>query len=84
MFPTPIEKTSKTNRFIYYSSVILVLLLWLVPLMIRTLAAFKTADQLNAGGRGFVLPEPFTLYAFKTKSFPPKVIPSSTPSSRIL
>ena len=33
--------------------------------MIITLAAFKTADQLNAGGRGFVLPEPFTLYAFK-------------------
>ena len=52
MFPTPVEKTSKTNRFIYYSSVALVLLLWLVPLMIITLAAFKTADQLNAGGRG--------------------------------
>ena len=66
MFPKPIEKTSKTSRFIYYSSVALVLILWLVPLMIITLAAFKTADQLNAGGRGFVLPEPFTLYAFKT------------------
>ena len=66
MFPKPIEKTSKANRIIYYSSVTLVLLLWLVPLMIITLAAFKTADQLNAGGRGFVLPEPFTLYAFKT------------------
>ena len=66
MFPAPIEKTSKANRFVYYSSVALVLLLWLVPLMIITLAAFKTADQLNAGGRGFVLPEPFTLYAFKT------------------
>ena len=66
MFPVPIEKATKTNRIIYYSSVALVLLLWLVPLMIITLAAFITADQLYAGGRGFVLPEPFTLYAFKT------------------
>ena len=65
MFPVPIEKATKTNRVIYYSSVALVLLLWLIPLMIITLAAFKTADQLNAGGRGFVLPDPFTLTAFK-------------------
>ena len=65
MFPVPIEKATKTNRIIYYSSVALVLLLWLIPLMIITLAAFKTADQLNAGGRGFVLPDPFTLTAFK-------------------
>ena len=48
MFPVPIEKATKTNRIIYYSSVALVLLLWLIPLMIITLAAFKTADQLNA------------------------------------
>ena len=65
MFPVPIEKATKTNRIIYFSSVALVLLLWLIPLMIITLAAFKTADQLNAGGRGFVLPDPFTLSAFK-------------------
>ena len=50
MFPTPIEKATKINKFIYYFSVAVVLLLWLIPLMIITLAAFKTADQLNAGG----------------------------------
>ena len=66
MFPTPIEKAKNRSKVIFYLSVLFVLLLWLVPLMIVSLAAFKTADQLNAGGRGFVLPDPFTLYAFKT------------------
>ena len=66
MFPAPIEKSSQQKRILYYLSVSVVLLLWLIPLMIISLAAFKTADQLNAGGRGFVLPEPFTLIAFKT------------------
>ena len=66
MFPAPIEKSSQQKRILYYLSVSLVLLLWLIPLMIISLAAFKTADQLNAGGRGFELPDPFTLIAFTT------------------
>ena len=66
MFPAPIEKSSQQKRILYYLSVSLVLLLWLIPLMIISLAAFKTADQLNAGGRGFVLPDPFTVIAFET------------------
>ena len=66
MFPTPIEKFSSQRKTIYYFLVTLFLMLWLIPLFIITLAAFKTADQLNAGGRGFELPDPFTFYAIKT------------------
>ena len=43
MFPAPIEKSSHQKRILYYLSVSLVLLLWLIPLMIISLAAFKTA-----------------------------------------
>ena len=66
MFPTPIEKSSSQRKTLYYFFVTLFLMLWLIPLFIISLAAFKTADQLNAGGRGFELPDPFTLYAIKT------------------
>ena len=61
MFPTPIEKSGRKSIVIYYFSVFCILLLWLLPLLVITLAAFKTADQLNAGGRGLVLPQPYTL-----------------------
>ena len=61
MFPRPIETWKPSTRTIYVMSVFIVLLGWLLPLIIISLASFMTADQLNAGGRGFNMPSPFSV-----------------------
>ena len=61
MFPRPIETWKPSTRAIYVMSVFIVLLGWLLPLIIISLASFMTADQLNAGGRGFNMPSPFSV-----------------------
>ena len=66
MYPTPMEKWKPQSRIMYRIAVIVVLVLWLLPLIIITLASFMTADQLNAGGRGLNLPSPFSLDGYLT------------------
>ena len=66
MYPTPMEKWKPQSRIMYRIAVIVVLILWLLPLIIITLASFMTADQLNAGGRGLNLPSPFSLDGYLT------------------
>ena len=66
MFPTPMENWKPKARYGYAIAVISVLILWLLPMIIITLASFMTADQLNAGGRGLNLPHPFAIDGWKT------------------
>ena len=66
MYPTPMEKWKPQSQNLYRASVVVVLILWLMPLIIISLASFMTADQLNAGGRGLNLPSPFTLDGYLT------------------
>ena len=61
MFPRPIETWKPSTRILYTVSVFVVLIGWLLPLIIISLASFMTADQLNAGGRGFSVPSPFSV-----------------------
>ena len=73
MFPSPIETWKPSTMTLYTVSVFIVLLGWLLPLIIISLASFMTADQLNAGGRGFNMQSPFSLdgwkYAFQNDDF---------------
>lgn len=66
MYPTPMDRWTPSSRTLYKIAVVLVLLMWLLPLIIIMLASFMTADQLNAGGRGLNLPNPFTLEGYRT------------------
>jgi len=66
MFPTPMETWKPRARTGYAIAVAVVLVLWLLPLIIITLASFMTADQLNAGGRGLNLPRPFSVDGWVT------------------
>ena len=66
MYPTPIENWKEGNRWMYPVAVAIVLLLWLLPLIIIGLASFMSAEQLNAGGRGLNLPNPFTIAGYQT------------------
>ena len=66
MFPRPIETWKPSARSIYIFSVLIVLLGWLLPLIIISLASFMTADQLNAGGRGLNMPSPFSVDGWST------------------
>ena len=73
MYPTPLEKWTPHGRTLYKFAVLVILILWLFPMIIIALASFMTADQLNAGGRGLNLPNPFSLdgyiTAFTNKDF---------------
>jgi multiple sugar transport system permease protein len=60
------DRWTPSSRTLYKIAVVLVLLMWLLPLIIIMLASFMTADQLNAGGRGLNLPNPFTLEGYRT------------------
>ncbi|KMW58028.1 Binding-protein-dependent transport systems inner membrane component precursor [Candidatus Rhodobacter oscarellae] len=66
MYPAPMETWKPQSRTLYKISVIVVLLLWLLPLIIIMLASFMTADQLNTGGRGLNLPNPFSIEGYRT------------------
>ena len=61
MFPRPIETWKPSARTLYTLSVFIVLLGWLLPLIIISIASFMTADQLNSGGRGLNMPSPFSV-----------------------
>ena len=61
MFPRPIETWKPPARALYILSVLIVLLGWLLPLIIISIASFMTADQLNSGGRGLNVPSPFSV-----------------------
>ena len=66
MYPSPMENWSSKGRVAYSISVAIVLLLWLLPLIIISLASVMTADQLNSGGRGLNIPKPFSIEGFRT------------------
>jgi len=66
MYPTPMEKWKPQSRTAYKAMVVVVLVLWLMPLIIISLASFMTADQLNSGGRGLNLPSPFSIDGYVT------------------
>lgn len=66
MFPTPMEVWKPQARVGYFVAVVAVLILWLLPLIIISLASFMTADQLNSGGRGLNLPMPFSVEGWVT------------------
>ncbi len=58
MFPTPIEKTSKTVQWLYTFALPLALLIWLLPLMGVALTSVRPASDL-AQGNYFGLPSTF-------------------------
>ena len=66
MYPAPMETWRPSSRRLYVVAVILTLLLWLLPLIIISLASFMTADQLNAGGRGLNMPNPLSVDGWAT------------------
>ena len=66
MFPRPIETWKPSARALYILSVFIVLLGWLLPLIIISIASFMTADQLNSGGRGLNMPNPFSVDGWTT------------------
>lgn len=66
MYPAPMETWKPRSRTLYMISVFVVLVLWLMPLIIISLASFMTADQLNSGGRGFNIPNPISVDGWVT------------------
>ena len=49
MFPAPIDKASPPKRYLYYVSVVVALVAWLLPLLAVLLTSIRSAEDLNMG-----------------------------------
>jgi multiple sugar transport system permease protein len=49
MFPAPIDRASPPKQYLYYSSVVVALIVWLLPLLAVLLTSIRSADDLNMG-----------------------------------
>jgi multiple sugar transport system permease protein len=49
MFPAPIDRASPPKRYLYYASVVVAVIVWLLPLLAVLLTSIRSADDLNMG-----------------------------------
>jgi multiple sugar transport system permease protein len=49
MFPAPIDRASPPKQYLYYASVVVALIVWLLPLLAVLLTSIRSADDLNMG-----------------------------------
>lgn len=66
MYPAPMESWKPRSRALYALAVGVVLVLWLMPLIIIAIASLMTADQINGGDRGLVMPSPLSVEGWVT------------------